>query len=193
MTATAAVSSPRSRLARFGWPVAIAVVLVASAAFNFALMFVASRDPAFAIEPDYYAKGVQWDSAMAQERHNQTLGWTATARIALGTAAEAGVLEVTLRTAEGEPVTGAAVSAEAMHNARAAQRHHAALAEREPGTYQGPLAAQRPGEWEVRLVAEREGRRFTTRARLTALAPAAADSGRSPSGGRLEHPALNAR
>lgn len=166
------VPVPRGFLARNGWPLAIASVLLLGAGFNFAIMYVAQRDPAFAIEPDYYGRAVRWDDEMAQERTNQRLNWMAVGSLTLGSSAdETGRLVVQLRDSAGAALTGARVEAETMHNARAGQRVTIALAEVAPGTYAAGLDARRPGEWEVRLVVERAGERFTQRLRLTAVTP----------------------
>lgn len=155
-------------LARWGWPIGIIVVLAASVVFNFYVMFVARSDQAFAVEPDYYAKAVSWDAHMAQERANAALGWHARANLTLATTDAAGHLLVSLQDANGKPVTGARISVDAMHNARASQRYAATLTESQAGQYLAQLSAHRSGEWEVRLTASRGAERFTDVLRLTA-------------------------
>ncbi len=61
-----------------GWPIGVATILVLVVAANVWVAIIANRDPSFAIEPDYYAKAVAWDSSMAQARHNATLNWSLT-------------------------------------------------------------------------------------------------------------------
>lgn len=165
-------STPAARppgvLARWGWPVAIILVLALSVGSNIWVMLLARNDPAFAVEPDYYRKAMAWDAHMAQERVNASLGWRAAATLSLARPGSPGHLALTLRDGAGHPIAGARLTAEAMHNARAAQRYEAALAERAPGEYQAPLDAHRPGEWEIRLIAVRGTQRFTEVLRLTA-------------------------
>lgn len=160
----------RGALARWGWPVAVALVLAASAGSNIWVMFVAKADPAFAVEPDYYAKAVGWDARMAQERLNSALGWRATASLTLARPGVPGLITVHLTDAAGRPVTGATLSVEAMHNARASQRYEAALQPRNHGDYAAPLDAHRPGAWEVRLAATRGEEHFTNILRIDASA-----------------------
>jgi nitrogen fixation protein FixH len=157
-----------SRRARYGWPVGIALVLFLSAASNIAVMFIARSDAAFAVEPDYYAKAVNWDGTMAQERANAALGWRAVATLDLATPGTPGTITVRLTDRSGVALAGATVGVEAMHNARASQRYAAALTERSPGHYTAALDAHRPGAWEVRVSAARESMRFTAALRLDA-------------------------
>jgi nitrogen fixation protein FixH len=161
---------PRSKWARWGWPIGIAMVLVLSAGSNIAIMVVARQDKAFAIEPEYYEKALHWDDTMAQERRNLALGWNASATLVLARPGHPGRLDIALSDGSGRPVHRAVVSVEAMHNARASQRYFATLAEGEAGTYHGPVDAHRPGEWEVRVTAQRAGDRFTRTLRLSVAA-----------------------
>lgn len=161
---------PRSRWARWGWPIGIAMVLILSAGSNIAVMVVAKQDKAFAIEPEYYEKALRWDDTMAQERRNLALGWGASASLVLARPGRPGQLDVVLTDPAGRPVDSAVVAVEAMHNARASQRYHASLTEGAPGTYRAAIDAHRPGEWEVRVTAQRAGDRFTSTLRLSVAA-----------------------
>jgi nitrogen fixation protein FixH len=99
------------------------------------------------------------------------LGWRADAALALARPGRPGTLSVRIRDAAGQPLTGAEVRVEALHNARAAQRYPAELTEGAAGEYRTPTDAHRPGEWEVRVTAQRGPDRFTTVLRLTAGTP----------------------
>jgi nitrogen fixation protein FixH len=165
-----APSSSRSVVARWGWPVAVILVLAASAGSNIWVMFVAKADPAFAVEPEYYAKAVAWDARMAQERRNDALGWRATAALTLARPGIPGRIVVRLTETDGRPVTGATIAIEAMHNARAAQRYEAALQPADDGTWAAAIDAHRPGAWEVRLTATRGAEHFTQALRIDAAA-----------------------
>jgi nitrogen fixation protein FixH len=129
-------------------------------------MFIAKADPAFAVEPDYYARAVAWDEHMAQGRRNAALGWRASATLTLAASPAQGRVTVNLSDADGRPLDEAQVTVEAMHNARASRRHHVALRTTGNGTYDGVLAAERPGAWELRLTAVRDSARFTETIRL---------------------------
>jgi hypothetical protein len=121
---------------------------------------IATRDPGFALERDYYQKAVTYDRVIAQRGENARLGWLL--QTELGAAAPDGStpLSVRVRDAAG-PVVGARVSVEAIRNAAAQRPLDATLAERAPGEYAGNLAFARGGLWELRLVVERGRERFT--------------------------------
>jgi hypothetical protein len=73
------MTEPRS--GRF-WPWFVTALLVATAAGQGIMFYAATHDPTFAVEPDYYAKGVGFDTTMALERETAALGWHASAAFA---------------------------------------------------------------------------------------------------------------
>jgi nitrogen fixation protein FixH len=167
MTSLRRTIAPPGRSARWAWPIAITLVLLLSAGSNVWVMTIANRDPSFAVEPDYYRKAVAWDAQMAQARTNAALGWRAVSAIVLAKEGQPGLVRVTLLDRAGRPVSGARLSVEAMHNARASQRLESALAETSPGIYEAATAARRPGQWELRVTAVRDTTRYTETVRLT--------------------------
>lgn len=120
---------------------------------------IATNDPGFALEPNYYEKAVKYDGEMAQRAENARLGWKLEASVGRAGADGTDVV-VRLQNAEG-PVSGARLSVEALRNASAAHVLDAPLVERAPGEYACKLAMARGGVWELRLTAERGGERFT--------------------------------
>lgn len=123
---------------------------------------VATNDPGFALERDYYAKAVRWDQHRAEEENDARLGY----RLELSTAnlrVPERKAEVTLRLldAYGAPLRGAHLSAEAFSIARSANVRSIRFEEVAPGTYRTELQDARAGIWELRCVAERAGERFT--------------------------------
>lgn len=155
-----AADRPRSS---WGWPLGLAMALVASAALNVGFAIVASRDASFAVEPDYYRKGLEWDRTMAQEDANRALGWVLALRAE--PAADPGRLRLVaiLRDRAGAPVSGALVTLEARHGARAADIVRGTLAEAAGDRYAADLPLRRAGLWELRLTARRGGEVFTQR------------------------------
>ncbi len=129
---------------------------------------IATRDPGFALETNYYERAVRWDSEQAQWAENARLGYRAT----VTSAPAAGGVEVVARVVDRHdaPVRGAAVHAEAFANARSGDRKQLVLAERADGTYAALVAKPRPGLWELRLRVERDGECFTAHVR-TDFAP----------------------
>jgi len=154
------------------WPIAIVGVLGVTVVANIALLREAGAPGAAVVEPDYYRKALAWDTTMAQERASLDLGWRADARLA---PAGAGLAEVTVTLAarDGEPVAGATVRVEAIHNADAGRFVTGALAERAPGRYAAILPLAHHGLWELRLDARRGPARYLASLRAD-LAPAPA-------------------
>lgn len=152
-----------------GWPLGITIILGATIAANIVVMRIANDDPAFAVEPDYYRKAVQYDSTMAQQRANISLGWgivTALDPIGDGTHTR---LAVQLLDASRSPLPGARVAVMARFNARANDTLTAVLDEEAPGRYVTTLPIARPGEWEVRVDASHGSQHFSASTRVTAV------------------------
>jgi nitrogen fixation protein FixH len=156
-----------------GWPIGVAVVLGATVIGNLIMMKVANGDPSMAIEPNYYAKAVTFDSTIAEERRSVALGWTATSSIATTDSTGTRTVTVTIADAQQQPVRGARVSVTALFNARANDVLSATLTEDAPGQYVAPLAAKYPGQWEVRVDAVRGGEHFvaSTRTEVASAVP----------------------
>lgn len=159
------------------WPIGVALILSATVAANIVVMQIANDDPSFAVEPDYYRKAVNFDSTMAQERANLSLGWGIQTQIdSIGDGTHTR-LTVQLRDASSSPLPGAHVAVMARHNARANDTLTAVLTEEAPGTYAARLPIARAGEWEVRVDATHGSQRFSASSRVTAVHVAQATTG----------------
>jgi len=136
----------------------MAVVLGA----NLILIYVATSDRSFAVEQDYYRKGLRWDAKREQDRRNAELGWTLDLVVA-STLSPDGTVAITalLRDGDGGEITGAQIKLDAFHNARAAYILSADLKHAENGSYAASLPMRRPGLWEFRFEISRDGERFT--------------------------------
>ena len=157
------------RRGAWGWPLGLALVLIASAAINIGFAVVASRDPSFAVEPDYYRRSLEWDRTMAQEDVNRALGWSiAVAGERAGAPGQLRLVAILVDRA-GRAVEGAAVHVEARHGARAAELVSGELAPTGDGRYAAVLPLARLGLWELRVRAERDRDVYT--ARVTADLP----------------------
>lgn len=155
--------------AGMGWPIGVALILGTTVAANIVVMRIANDDPSFAVEPDYYRKAVMFDSTMAQQRRNISLGWgitTAIDPIGDGTHTR---LAVQLHDASRYPLGGARVAVMARFNARANDTLTAVLVEEKPGTYVTTLPIAHPGEWEVRVDASHGSQRFSASSRVMAV------------------------
>ncbi len=131
----------------------VLALLTASVGTCAALAYFASSDPGFAVEPDYYAKSVDWDRRSAQQLASDALDWTTSLETQPRPGGQVRV-EVTFRDAQAAPVEGARVHLEAFANARAARVQELDLVE-EGGRYVGTLQLTTPGLWELRFRATR--------------------------------------
>lgn len=161
-----------------GWPIAVGVILGATVVGNIAVMRIANDDPSFAVEPDYYAKAVAFDSTMAQERRNLDLGWGVETSLDPLVTGSPTLLTVRLKDRDAGPLIGASVSIVARFNARANDTLTATLPEISPGTYRSALSITTPGEWEIRVDARHGDSRhpeavapalYSVRMRVTAV------------------------
>jgi nitrogen fixation protein FixH len=145
-------------------------VLALTVVANLAVLSLAHDPDAAIVEPDAYPRAVAWDSTAARRDASDALGWTAVAVIGAiegaGDAARASV-RVTIVDRDGQPMDGARVEVEAIHN-RERRRPSAVLAGRGAGTYEASMPLPRAGLWELRVHADRGEAHFTTSLRADA-------------------------
>lgn len=150
------------------WPVGISLVLTVTVAANAVLYHVAGADPSFAIEPNYYAKAVAWDSTAAQTKRNTALGWRLSPALTPFLPNVGARLSVTLADATGAPITDATVKVSALYNARAGTVLESTLRPEASG-YATILGVAHAGQWEFRFDVTRRGQHFTNTVRLDAV------------------------
>ena len=141
------------------WPLAVVAALVLTVAANAYLIYRASDTNGSAVEPNYYEKGVRWDSTLAAEARSDSLGWKVEVREARVTPSGPS-LRLALRDRGGEPVLGASVSVVALHNLEIAHPLEASLTARPGGEYAGRVPFDRAGLWELRVDARQGARHF---------------------------------
>ncbi len=142
------------------WPWVPGMLLASMLAGLGTLAAIATNDPGFALERDYYRKAVHYDRELEQRGESARLAFQLDAKLSRNSTGESGSLVVTARDARG-PVTGARVTVEALENAHASTVFDLTLVESSPGTYGGTLPALHTGVWELRFCVERDGERFT--------------------------------
>jgi nitrogen fixation protein FixH len=147
------------------WPWVPALLLVSLLGTQLTVLSSALDDPAFATEPDYYRKALDWDRRQARARDSQALGWTARASADGATHATPAV-SLSIVDARGAAVSGAVVQATAFPNARAGHARELTFREASPGVYRAELGAARPGVWELRCSATRGQERFESTLRF---------------------------
>jgi nitrogen fixation protein FixH len=147
----------------FKWPAIIVGALTVHALAWVAVAVLATSNPSYAVEEDYYDKAVAWDAKRHQDAVNADLGWTLDATVIPATSPGGpAVLTATLVDRSGEPVDDAAIAVEAFHNARADLILHAQLGVDGGGRYTAELPMRRNGRWELRFTAQRGSERFTS-------------------------------
>lgn len=134
------------------WPAALSLVLGVTVLANVALLWTASHDAGYVVEPDYYRQAVEWDSTVARRARSAALGWHADVRLAAPDP-DGATLTVRLATRSGAALDSAAVRAELSHNAHGADRFTVRLTHTGPGLYAGIVPSRLRGLWRVDLSA----------------------------------------
>lgn len=144
------------------WPGAIIALLCLHALCMGIVVFVATRDPSFALEPQAYKQAVGWDNARARKQASERLGWNV--RVETSTSIDAlGRRRVTCYLADAQRVAvrAAVVRLEAFHHARASDRLFVTLTPDPVGSYSAHLPMRRAGTWEYRISAQRDEDAFS--------------------------------
>jgi nitrogen fixation protein FixH len=148
---------------RWKWPAIVIGMLTVHVLACLFFIYLATSDPSFAVEEDYYQKAVGWDEKRAQDRRNAVLGWQVALQVEpAATVAHDPVLRVVLTDRQGRPIDGARLAVEAFPVARADRIQRLTGAGSGAGVYGAPVSIRRPGRWEFRVVAELDDDRFTT-------------------------------
>ncbi len=146
------------------WPYLIAGALALHVVVSLVVVFIATSDPSYAVEEDYYQKAIDWDLKRAQDRTNEDLGWLFEFEVAPPERpGDRPRLEVRLADADGAPLTGANVTLEAFHNSSSGEILRATLTPTgKPGGYRTTLPMQHNGRWEMRFTVGQGGQEFTS-------------------------------
>ena len=145
---------------------AVTTILGLTVAANIWLIRIASNDPSFAVEENYYQRGVRWDEELAQRARNRALGWKLVATMSPADTGRHALLRIALTDSTVRPIEGASVVVRAMHIARARDQMEVTLARRAPGEYEALVPVERAGWWELRIDIHRGRERFTATERL---------------------------
>lgn len=155
----AATTEPKRHLL---WPLMIVALLAGHVLAVLVMVYVATRDRSFAVEPDYYQKALHWDDIAAQQRENARLGWTVA--IAVGSSTSPlGQRTVSCRLSDraGKPLEGAIIDVIAFAHVRADERLAGVMESQGSGVYETTLRLRRKGLWEFRLVVRRGSEMLT--------------------------------
>ena len=144
------------------WPFVIAGALGLHVVGSLVMVYFATSNESYAVEPDYYQKALAWDDKRAQDRRNAELGWQLEFTVEPAPAGQDPIVRVELTTVDGEPVTGATIAVEAFANARRDDVLTATSIAAESG-YETTLPMRRNGLWEFRFTVTRGDELFTYR------------------------------
>lgn len=144
------------------WPFVIAGALGLHVVGSLVMVYFATSNESYAVEPDYYQKALAWNDKRAQDRHNAELGWQLEFTVEPVPVGQDPIMHVGLTTLDGEPITDASISVETFANARRDDVLTAGLAGSESG-YQTALPMRRSGLWEFRFTVTRGDELFTYR------------------------------
>lgn len=150
------------------WPAAVAGVLCLTIAANVWLITIARHDPSFAVEENYYQRGLHWDDELAQRAHNEQLGWRLLATLAPIQRGRGAELRVALRDASVAPIPDASIVVRAVHVARANDPVEVTLISSGPGEYRALVPLERAGLWELHIAVHRGSELYTAVERLDA-------------------------
>ena len=144
------------------WPYIIGGALALHVVGSMVMVYFATSNESYAVEPDYYQKALHWDDKRAQDRANTELGWQLEFTVEPAAAGQDPTLRVELTSADGEPVTNATVAVEAFSNVRRDDVLNAVLAATESG-YASTLPMHGDGRWEFRFHVTRDSDLYTYR------------------------------
>lgn len=142
------------------WPFVIAGALGLHVVGSLVMVYFATSNESYAVEPDYYQKALAWNDKRAQDRHNVELGWQLEFTVEPAAQGQDPILRAALKAADCEPVTGASMAVEAFANARRDEVLTAILNPADSG-YETTMPLRRDGLWEFRFTVTRNDELFT--------------------------------
>jgi nitrogen fixation protein FixH len=144
------------------WPIFLSSLIGIHIVSVVVMVIVATRDRSFAIEPDWYQKGLHYDQTAQQQRENRRLGWSVKLDVGQAlTGTNQRSVSCTVFDRAGKPVQNAAVDLVAFAHLRGSNRTSSILLPQGGGAYAASLAFDDPGVWEFRLVITRGAETFT--------------------------------
>ena len=147
---------------RSPWPWIIVGLLLCHVTLMVAAAAIATRDPSFAVVPNYYEKGVNWDKTQAEKRASDKLGWKLTIEPSTHPDARGQrTVQVGLTDAAGHAVSAAKIEFDYFHDSHANEQKNVTLA-LEDGKARQTLAMPYTGFWEFHATATAEGKTFVS-------------------------------
>ncbi len=143
------------------WPWVIVGMLVVHASIILGTLFVISARHDLYVEPDYYAKSIDWDTQRSIRETADRLGWDVGFAVGGVDAADSSGskkrVTVTLKDANGDPMDRAMVEVDSFHPAHANNRQYAVVHGLGDGKYEVLLDIQAPGFWKAQISIRYQG------------------------------------
>jgi len=144
------------------WPLIIGGLLAVHVVAMLAFVWIATSDPSYAVEKDYYQKAIHWDDKRAQDARNAELGWRLAVQVLRPLRpGQQPTLRVRLVDGGGAPLIGATIGLDTFRTAMSGDPLQATLAEEGGGAYAAALPMFHDGKWELRFKVERGRDVFT--------------------------------
>ena len=145
------------------WPALIIGLLTLEIVLCVVGYTLAKGDRTFAVESDYYKKGLDWDHKNGEDIASQKLGWQPSIAITpFPNSNGKQFVTLTLTDAQGRNIDGATVMLRCFAHARPANVQETELLPAGSGKYVAELDVFRPGLWEFRIMVKRYSDIFMT-------------------------------
>ena len=144
------------------WPWIVVGLLASHVILMVAAAAMATRDRSFAVVPNYYEKGVNWDKTQAEKRASEKLGW----KLTIGPSAHPDArgqraVQVQLTDGSGRAIPSAKIELDYFHDSHANEQKNVTLS-LEAGKGEQSLAMPYTGFWEFHATATAEGKTFVS-------------------------------
>ena len=140
------------------WPFVIVLMLLAHASLMIGtITYVGSKKDTY-VDPEYYAKSVDWDNQREMKEAIEREGWQLDLRTGfVDEDASQRLVEFQLVDMDGTPIEDAMVELVCYHPNEISNRIDTVLVHHENGVYTRELPIQRTGIWVAELTIQRQG------------------------------------
>jgi len=143
------------------WPILLTSLISIHIVSVLVMVVVATHDSSFAIEPDWYQKGLHYEQTAQQQRENSRLGWSVQLDVGQPlSGTNRRNVTCTVLDRAGKPVEKATVDLVAFAHLRGSNLIRGVLLPHD-GQYLATMSLEDPGMWEFRLVVTRGAETFT--------------------------------
>ncbi len=145
------------------YPGMVLALLLMSFTFATITIIKSVGDRSFAVEPDYYAKAINYDDVIDQHARNAELGWKLEAPRTIDRDDSGSVVwTATVSDQHGEPIENASIEIEAFGKLRSKERFAISGKPVSPGVYHATMEITTIGAWELRwVITDAAGNIFT--------------------------------